>query len=109
VIGLDLVSSWDDDGRGAIFAAGPGRIELFSDPDPPAVLLDRPHRPVAVAGELPVSIAWEVDDVDQSVATWEHNGATIRSAPTDTPWQTRMVVVSGPDGLLLCPFSLLGS
>jgi len=88
-------------------AAGPGRIELFSDPDPTAVQGDRPHRPVAVAGELPISIAWEVDDVDQAVTTWSHRGATIRSAPTDTPWHTRMAVITGPDGLLLCPYSSL--
>lgn len=105
VIELEVVSAWDDDGRGVIFAVGSGRLELFWDPDPQAARAARAHRPVGSLDQLPISIAWQVDDVDETVARWHANGATVTSAPGDTPWNTRMAVVAGPDGLLLCPTS----
>ncbi len=107
VIELELVSAWDDDGRGAIFAVGTGRLELFWDANPDAARAARPHRPTASLDALPISISWQVDDVDQTVERWQRNGATIVSAPTDTPWYTRMAVATTPDGLLLCPTSPL--
>lgn len=105
VIELELVSAWDDDGRGVIFAVGSGRLELFWDADPTTARAGRPHRPVGSLDDLPVSISWQVDDVDATVRRWQARGATVRSAPSDTPWRTRMAVVAGPDGLLLCPVS----
>lgn len=105
VVEFEVVSAWDDDGRGVIFAVGNGRLELFWDPDPAAARTVRPHRPTGSLDELPISISWQVDDIDQAVERLQRNGATIQSAPHDTPWQTRMAIVTGPDGLHLCPTS----
>lgn len=106
VIGLETVTTWDDDGRGTILTIGTARIEMFWDADPTAAAEQRLHRPTSVSGELPASIGWQIDDVDTAVEGWRRAGATVIAPPADTPWGTRMAVVAGPDGLRLCPFSI---
>lgn len=103
-IGLEIVSSWDDDGRGVIFAAGAGRIELFWDPDPAAIAHERPHRPTVATSLHHASLSWEVEDVAKLVGAWREAAVEITSQPASTPWGTRMAVAQGPDGLLMCPY-----
>lgn len=108
VFGLEIVNTWDDDGRGTILAIGTARIEVFWDPDPAEAADQRPHRPTSIAAELPASIGWQVDDVDTIVDASRRAGANVLATPITVPWGTRMAVIAGPDGLRLCPFSISG-
>jgi catechol 2,3-dioxygenase-like lactoylglutathione lyase family enzyme len=103
VVGLDVVASWDDDGRGAIFQAPGAQIEIFAG----APSRDRPHRPATAAEPLPVGLAWEVDDVDGWIAAIAGRGGEVVATATDRPWGMRAATVRGPDGALITGFELL--
>ena len=61
-------------------------------------------RPVIdhTAGEALLSAFIEVSDVDALHASLHDAGARIRQAPRDEPWGMRSLIVSDPDGNLLC-------
>ncbi|MGB0112964.1 MAG: VOC family protein [Ilumatobacteraceae bacterium] len=104
IVELDLVASWDDDGRGAIFQAPGAQIELFGSGPADA---DHPHRPAQPTGSLDVGVAWEVDDVDATATRIIARGAAMISPPTDRPWGMRSTTIAGPDGLLVTLFQLI--
>ncbi|MDW3212465.1 MAG: VOC family protein [Ilumatobacteraceae bacterium] len=103
VLGLGVVGSWDDDGRGAIFQAPAAQIEIFGGPASP----ERPHRPDPAAGPVPIGLAWEVVDVDGWTETVVARGAELVAPPVDRPWGMRAATVCGPDGLLVTGFELI--
>ncbi|RMH76828.1 MAG: VOC family protein [Actinomyces sp.] len=95
-LGLEVVASWDDHGRGTIVAATDGgEIEIFAG-DGTA----EPPRGVA--------LAWEVDDVDERFRTLAARGVEFLSPPTDQPWGHRNATLAGPDGLTITLFTVIG-
>lgn len=103
VLDLDVVASWDDDGRGAIFQAPGAQVEIFAGAPSP----DRPHRPGSASAPVPLGLGWEVDDVDGWVTSVEARGADVVSPAADRPWGMRAATVRGPDGALVTGFELL--
>jgi lactoylglutathione lyase len=107
--GLEVVGSWEDDGRGAIFQAPGAQVEIFGaapGAGPGLADPDRPHRPALLDGPAGVALAWEVDDVDATFAAMIERGAHGVAEPADRPWGMRMATVEGPDGVLVSVFSL---
>lgn len=95
-MGLPMLRSWDDHGRGTIIsAAGEGQIEVF-DGDPSGANMD---------GAV---LAWQVDDVDERCARLEAAGVDIASPPTDQSWGHRNATFSGPEGLTITLFTVTG-
>jgi catechol 2,3-dioxygenase-like lactoylglutathione lyase family enzyme len=95
-LGLDVVTSWDEHGRGCIFAAaGGGQIEVFEHVD------DSP---------LPrfdgMKLAWEVSDVDTEHARLAAAGVEVLDPPTDRPWGHRNAAFAAPDGLVIVLFTV---
>lgn len=95
-LGLEVVTSWDDHGRGTIVAATDGgEIEIFAGDG---------------SAESPrgVALAWEVDDVDECFRTLSGRGVEFLSPPTDQPWGHRNTTLAGPDGFTITLFTVLG-
>ena len=65
-MGLDVLRSWTEGGRGTILLAAAGQIEVFAD--------DAGWGSPGVQG---VRLAWEVDDADASCAELRERGAEI--------------------------------
>lgn len=68
------------------------QIELFSFPDPPA----RPSRPEACGLR---HLAFEVDDLDESVSHLKRNNVAAEDIRVDEHTGKRFVFFSDPDGL----------
>jgi catechol 2,3-dioxygenase-like lactoylglutathione lyase family enzyme len=97
-LGLPVVTSWGDDGRGIIVSAADGEIEVFAHVGPgPAP---------RVTG---AAIAWEVADIDADFERLEAAGVTILEDPTDRPWGHRSAVIEDPDGLRITLFTVTSS
>ncbi len=95
-LGLPVVTSWDDDGRGTIVAATEGgEIEIFAGDDS-----TEPPRGVA--------LAWEVDDVDATHRVLSERGVEFVTPPTDRPWGHRNATLVAPDGLTITLFTATG-
>ncbi|HEY1413026.1 MAG TPA: VOC family protein [Rhodopila sp.] len=104
----------------AYYAEKLGFRPLFVYGDPPsyaqvardeAILAIRHvDRPVIdhTAGEDLLSAFIEVSDVNALHTSLRAAGATIWQAPRDEPWAMRSVIVSDPDGNLICFASNLG-
>ncbi|HEY4174068.1 MAG TPA: VOC family protein [Rhodopila sp.] len=60
------------------------------------------------AGEDLLSAFIEVSDVNALHKSLQAAGATITQAPRDEPWAMRSLIVSDPDGNLICFASNLG-
>ncbi len=97
LLGLSIAESWDDpDGRGTLFHAANGKIEVFEGNE---------HHPAhAVEG---VRVAVEVPDAqalhDQVVA----QGVAITEAIDDRPWKHRSFTIDDPNGLALTFFHVI--
>lgn len=94
-LGLPVVASWDDHGRGTIVAAADGEIEIFGH--------DGPGEPPRVNG---AAIAWEVDDVDVEIDRLRSSGVAVVKDPADRPWGHRSAVIEDPDGLRITLFTV---
>ncbi|MDH3753122.1 MAG: VOC family protein [Acidimicrobiia bacterium] len=95
-LGLPVVHSWDDDGRGTIVtAAGSGQIEIFdgdADAAPPAG----------------VALAWEVEDIDAEYAALSARGVEFLGPPQDQPFGHRNATFSAPENLTITLFTVIG-
>jgi predicted enzyme related to lactoylglutathione lyase len=90
IIGLPLVTSWDDDGdKGAIFGTNGGYIELGGTDEP-------------VAFSSALSLQFRVDDIDAFAASiankWPFEG------PVDRPWGSRYLYLTDPNGVAVIVF-----
>ncbi len=94
-LGLPVVTSWDDHGRGTIVAAADGEIEIFGH--------EGDGTPSRVSG---AAIAWEVADVDAEIARLRRAGVTVVSEPADQPWGHRNASIEDPDGLRITLFTV---
>lgn len=95
-MGLPVLRSWDDHGRGTIIsAAGEGQIEIFGGDDN--------TEPLSGA-----ALAWEVEDIDADHARLVAAGVEFVAAPTDQPWGHRNATVIAPEGLTITLFTVVG-
>ncbi len=94
-MGLSVVHSWDDHGRGTIVAAADGQIEMF----------DGDASATPIAG---VAMAWEVDDIDTLHRTLSERGVHFLDDPRDQPWGHRNATLSGPEKLSITLFTVVG-
>jgi catechol 2,3-dioxygenase-like lactoylglutathione lyase family enzyme len=95
-MGLGVLRSWDDHGRGTIIsAAGEGQIEIFAG--------DATSSTMSGA-----ALAWQVDDIDESCARLEAAGVDFVSLPTDQPWGHRNATLTGPENLTITLFTITG-
>lgn len=88
---------WDaPDGRGTLFAAGGGVIEVIE---------DSPHHPAETPRGVSVSI--EVTDVDELHARIAGAGVVPTDPLADRPWGHRSFAIQDPSGLPLIFFQVL--
>lgn len=96
-IGLDVLRSWDEGGRGGIFIVdGDSQIELLEQSADGTT--DHPSG---------VRIGWQVDDVDAEAARLADVGVEIVDAPTDQPWGHRNCRFVDPDGVPITLYTVL--
>ena len=95
-MGLPLLRSWDDHGRGSIIsAAGDGQIEVFAGDSSTATMSG-------------AALAWEVADTDEQCSRLRAAGVEFISPPTDRPWGHRNATLAGPEGLTITLFTVIG-
>jgi uncharacterized glyoxalase superfamily protein PhnB len=94
-IGFPVHEVWDEeDGRGTLFRAGGGIIELIADsPEHPAA----PPQGVALAVEMP--------DIETLYARLRASGAEVTIPLGDRPWGHRNFEIRDPGGLRLVFFA----
>jgi len=95
-MGLEILRSFEDGGRGTILLAGDGQIEVFAAPNDSAV--------TGVSG---VALAWEVVDADAEHARILAKGGSVHGAPSMKPWGHKSFVVDGPDGWTVTLFEVV--
>ena len=96
VIGLAVLRSFEEGGRGTILLAADGQIEVFAH--------DAPGAPPAVAG---AALAWQIDDADAEHRRLSDAGASLQGEPTTQPWGHKSFRVDGPDGWVITLFEVL--
>lgn len=96
VMGLEVLRSFEDGGKGTILLAADGQIEVFS-----AETSD------GAAGVSGVALAWEVADADAEHARIEARGGLVHGEPAVKPWGHKNFVVAGPDGWLITLFEVV--
>ncbi|MFQ5556365.1 MAG: VOC family protein [Acidimicrobiales bacterium] len=89
-MGLYVLRSFDQEGRGTILLAADGQIEVLAH--------DGEGAPDPVRG---ARLAWEVDDADAEHERLRDAGVEVVQAPTVQPWGHKSFVVRGPDGWLI--------
>ena len=96
VMGLEVLRSFEEGGKGTILLAADGQIEVFD----PGVGWGEP----GVSG---VSLAWEVADADAEHQRIVAAGGTVNGSPTMKPWGHKSFVVDGPDGWSITLFEIV--
>lgn len=86
-MGLEVLRSFEEGGRGTILVAANGQIEIFA-----------PDDPDATPGITGATLAWEVDDADAAYAAAVGAGAVAIDEPTMKPWGHKSFALEGPDG-----------
>lgn len=104
-LGLDPADLWEQDGgRGQMFKAGRGTLEIF---DPTyAGIVDQLEVGERVSGQI--RFAFEVPDVQLAVKNALTYGAILVSEPTLTPWGDLNARVQSPEGLQVTLFQIIG-
>lgn len=95
-MGLTVLRSWEEGGRGTIFIAADGQIEVFA--------ADAGWGDAGVTG---AALAWEVDDVDAAHDELVDRGAEILAPPTMQPWGHKNLKLAGPDGWTITLFEIV--
>jgi lactoylglutathione lyase len=104
-LGLDPGDIWTDNGRGQIFYAGRGTLEVFDPQHAQAVdTLEVGH---SVSGMI--RFAFEVADVRATLQRALDYGATLVHEPVLTPWNHLNARVKSPDGLQVTLFQVMGT
>jgi predicted enzyme related to lactoylglutathione lyase len=94
---LPIAESWDDpDGRGTLFGAASGFIEVFE--------ANEHHPAHAVEG---VRLAIEVADAQTIHDRVAARGVAITEAIDDRPWKHRSFTIDDPNGLALTFFNVI--
>jgi predicted enzyme related to lactoylglutathione lyase len=98
VAGLEILRSFEEGGRGTIFLAADGQIEVFANDDNGNV--------PAVSG---AALAWEVADADAEHQRVAAAGAEVLFPPTMQPWGHKNFRIAGPDGWQITMFEIVVS
>ena len=100
-LGLDPGEIWEQDGgRGQMFNAGRGTLEIF---DPIyANAVDQLEVGERVSGQI--RFAFQVPDVRLAVKNAQQYGAALVREPVMTPWGDLNARVKSPDGLQVTLF-----
>jgi catechol 2,3-dioxygenase-like lactoylglutathione lyase family enzyme len=99
-LGLDPGEIWTEHGKGQIFYAGRGTLEIF---DPAhATAVDQLEVGEHVSGQI--RFAFEVPDVRAALERALAYGATLVHEPVLTPWQHLNARVRSPEGLQVTLF-----
>ena len=102
-LGLDAGELWTDAGKGQLFHAGRGTLEIF---DPRhAASVDQLEVGERVSGQI--RFAFEVPDVHDAVERALTYGATLVHAPVLTPWNDLNARVKSPEGLQITLFQVM--
>lgn len=99
-LGLDPGDMWTDNGRGQLFHAGRGVLEILDTQH--ATSVDEIEVGERVSGQI--RFAFEVPDVKQAVDNALKFGATLVHEPMLTPWGDLNARVKSPDGLQITLF-----
>lgn len=103
-LGLEPGDLWTDDGKGQIFYAGRGTLEVF---DPAhAAAVDQIEVGQRVSGQI--RFAFEVPDVRAALERALQYGATIVQEPVLTPWNDLNARIQSPEGLQITLFQVMG-
>ena len=94
-LGLDPGELWTEGGRGQMFKAGRGTLEIF-DKDY-AASVDQLEVGERVSGQI--RFAFEVPDVESALKSAIEYGATLVHEPVLTPWGDLNARVKSPEGL----------
>ena len=86
-MGLEILRSFEDGGKGTILWAADGQIEVFS-----------PDSGRGSPGVTGVMLAWQIDDADAENARLIERGASVSGPPVMQPWGHKSFGVDGPDG-----------
>ena len=95
-MGLEVLRSFEEGGRGTILLAADGQIEIFA-PDDPDVS----------PGVTGATLAWEVADADGVHADVAGRGAVTSGTPTMQPWGHKNFSVEGTDGWTITLYEIV--
>lgn len=99
-LGLDPGTVWEGDGNGQIFWAGRAALEIF---DPQyAAGVDDIEVGERVSGQI--RFAFEVEDLEATLARALAHGAGLVNEPVNTPWGDKVVRIQSPEGLQITLF-----
>ena len=102
-LGLDPGDLWTHNGgRGQMFRAGRGTLEIF-DPEY-AAAVDQIEAGSSVSGQI--RFAFEVPDIEQAMQRALKHGATLVHEPVLTPWNDLNVRLRSPEGLQIALFEV---
>lgn len=96
VMGLEVLRSFEEGGRGTILLAADGQIEVFAS--------DAGRGDPGVSG---VALAWQVDDADAAHARIVANGGSVNGPPALQPWGHKSFAVDGPDGWTITLYQIV--
>lgn len=99
-LGLDPGDMWTDNGRGQLFHAGRGVLEILDTEH--ATSVDDIEVGERVTGHI--RFAFEVPDVHIAVENALKFGATLVHEPVLTPWNDLNARIQSPDGLQITLF-----
>ena len=99
-LGLDPREMWTDNGRGQLFNAGRGMIEILDSEH--SAHVDEIEVGEQVSGQI--RFAFAVPDVHSAVENALNYGATLVRRPTLTPWGDLNARIQSPDGLQITLF-----
>ncbi len=95
-MGLEVLRSFEEGGRGTILLAADGQIEVFAADDPGAS-----------PGITGATLAWEVSDADVAHAEVTGRGAVALNEPTMKVWGHKSFAVEGPDGWTITLYEIV--
>jgi catechol 2,3-dioxygenase-like lactoylglutathione lyase family enzyme len=87
VMGLQVLRSFEEGGKGTILLAADGQIEVFS-----------PDVGWGAPGVVGAKLAWQVDDAAAEHERVVASGGVVTGELSMKPWGHRSFVVEGPDG-----------
>lgn len=102
-LGLDAGELWTDHGKGQLFHAGRGTLEVF---DPVhAAAVDQLETGRRISGQI--RFAFEVPDIHTALERALNYGATLVQTPVLTPWNDFNARVESPEGLQITLFQVM--
>ena len=96
VMGLEVLRSFEDGGKGTILLAADGQLEVFA-----------PGQHWGSPGVSGATLAWEVADADAEHARIVAAGGTVLGSVTTQVWGHKNFGVEGPDGWSITLFEVL--